>query len=260
MGISKKIEKIHRDIKKSGYPLEISVLKILLNTNWTIIPQYVYEDPDEKKQRTVDFVCYQRFELKSKLYTGFRVALFIECKTIEKHPWVLFTIKKPEDMSNSLNQFGYLKIYQDKRLGTTLYIDKLIKNIHYFEQDRYSINHYIAFSGRDGKDNFYEALNQSLKSLFVDKETMSDFFGKFDVPKVFLFSISYPIIICDKELYDYNIENDEITSASHIQYKSSGVAHEGASLIDVIKLCALPAFLKRIDEEILSLKEASENM
>jgi len=41
--------KIFDDIQLSGYPVEIEVLRILKNFNWTVFPQYDFIDPTSNK-------------------------------------------------------------------------------------------------------------------------------------------------------------------------------------------------------------------
>jgi len=48
------IKQICKDLQKSGYPLEISVMKLLMQFDWKVIPQHYYVDPDESKGRTLD--------------------------------------------------------------------------------------------------------------------------------------------------------------------------------------------------------------
>ena len=61
------IERVRCDLQKSGFPLEIEVMKLLMRFDWRVIPQHYYVDPDEGKGRSLDFSCVKRVEVHSSL-------------------------------------------------------------------------------------------------------------------------------------------------------------------------------------------------
>ena len=75
-------DKILADMKKSGYPLEIKTLKILLERGLNIIPQYHYIDPTKGLSRSVDFLCVKSFGLDSQWFSSFSAHMVIECKKL----------------------------------------------------------------------------------------------------------------------------------------------------------------------------------
>ena len=45
------------DIKKTGYPFEIDVARVLMEKGWAVFPQWVYPDRRTKKIRTIDMLA-----------------------------------------------------------------------------------------------------------------------------------------------------------------------------------------------------------
>lgn len=78
------------DIKKTGYPLEVDVARLLMEKGWGVFPQWVYSDERTKKIRTIDmlvmpFVTEPTILLnQSNIYRW--PIIILECKKSKK-PW-----------------------------------------------------------------------------------------------------------------------------------------------------------------------------
>jgi len=241
-------KKILKDLIKSGYPLEIVVLKKLLHKGWKVNPQYHYEDKIEGKNRSVDFISYKLFTLKSKWYSTFRVCLSIECKTLPDKQWVLFTLKN-ERFNDPIERFSYVNFYE-KRLKNTSPVPliKALNPIHYFRIHRLAVSHYIPFRK---KDTLYEALNQSLNALNADKEYLRAFYEKFDYPEQSIFTLYYPMVVCDNNLFEYQTENEELIESDYLIYLTSTASEERVSnLIEIMNVSQFDNILSLIDDEI----------
>ena len=259
------LEKINKDIEKTGFPLEINVMKILLNSGLNVIPQFHYVDPDEGKDRTIDFYCFKAIEVKSEWYEMFRISLFIECKNIVEKPWILFSIKKNMYMNIPKTSLFYLH-YLGNNLpyNEQIMLEDLALKTHY-TSDRIAINHFIAFKNDrkkdEGKDLINEALNQTTKALKYERGNISRFNEKLSKSKKFNnLILFYPIIICDGNLYEYKVENDVLSPVDYILYQRSGSLEIENSITDIIKLSYLPEFLKKFASESDKIKEILESV
>ena len=85
------IEKIKKDLGKSGFGSELNVRRILQDNGWSISGGSAYFDKDEEKSREIDAIAHRsslvRHEEQCLVFNSF--LLFIEVKKTEK-PWVVF--------------------------------------------------------------------------------------------------------------------------------------------------------------------------
>jgi len=246
------IKKIRRDLEKSGYPLEINVMKLLMQFDWNIIPQHYYVDPDEDKGRSLDFYCVKRVEIKSPYLDALRFILLIECKKTAKN-WVFFVTSKPFSEKKLL---GFVEYYAKMHITSKepgISIDEALKYSHYLNYNKVAINHYIPFKSEGQKDNLYEAIQQVLKALIDDRNYLEE---NYDIPTNYLCSFYFPIIVTDRQMFLYDIETDEISYADQVLYFRSGISRWlEPFLIDITTFKEAPALLKEINYEIMKIKE-----
>jgi len=246
------IERIRGDLQKSGFPLEIKVMKLLRQFDWKVIPQHYYVDPDEEKERRLDFCCIKRVEVNSSYVDALRFVLFIECKKTEEN-WVFFTTRKhPLNERMKLIMFHPAMHIKLKKSGFPLI--EAFKHSHYMNYKKVAINHYVPFKK---KDSFYEACQQVLKALIDDRR----FSVRFDIPKLYLCSFYYPIIITDNLIIEYDIETDRMSYKNRILYLREGVSRWlKPFLIDVSRFEVVHILLKEINDEIQKITEHFERI
>jgi hypothetical protein len=56
------VEKIKKDIIKSGLPTEIQVTNLLRQDNWIVVNQYPYVDQRSQEIRTLDIIAGKLFK------------------------------------------------------------------------------------------------------------------------------------------------------------------------------------------------------
>ena len=83
------IQKIIKDIEKSGFLTELKVGQKLSSKNWKVSFGETYLDYDEKKSREIDI---QAYKVKNNKDVNFQLVftVFIEVKYEPKNPWVVF--------------------------------------------------------------------------------------------------------------------------------------------------------------------------
>jgi len=247
------IERIRSNLQKSGFTLEIKVMKLLRQFDWKDIPQHYYVDPDEEKGRSLDFYCIKRVEVHSSYVDALRFVLLIECKKTAEN-WVFFvTSNSLLDEKMKLIEFLPTMHIKFKKPGFPLI--EAFRHSHYMDYKKVAINHYVPFkkkSEKDGKDSFYEACQQVLKALIDDRR----YFERPEIPKPDLCSFYYPIIITDNPIFEYDIETDKISRKNRILYSREGVSRWlEPFLIDVSRFEATHNLLKEINNEMQKISE-----
>lgn len=88
-------ESILKEVNKTGFPLELRVSKLLMDSEYYVANNLYYIDQDEGKGREVDIRALKNFvfEEGGKSYCV-RHCLLIECKRSAERPWVVFTSSK----------------------------------------------------------------------------------------------------------------------------------------------------------------------
>jgi len=249
------IKRIKDDISKSGYPLEIEIYKLLKDFNWMIMPQYYYKDRITNKEKSIDFICRKSVLIDNKYFYSVFIYLFIECKKLEDKQWVLFTISRDSfDEENFIIenlQFSYkrdkkMKITKRDELVTSLFsISHLNSNIPR------AINHYVPFNKND---SFYKAINQNINALIFKKDSIDNTLEEYNIKQLNNLFIFYPIIICDKNLYEYKVHTEELSKKDHILFLTKGIGNEFSSYaIDVITSDIFSDYLHQIDTQLDSI-------
>ena len=228
-------------------------MKLLKRFDWRVIPQYYYVDPDEGKGRSLDFCCIKRVEVNSSYVDALRFVLLIECKRTKEN-WVFFVTRKPRlNEKMKLIMFHPTMHIKLKKPGFPLV--EAFRYSHYMNYKKVAINHYVPFkkkAEKDVKDSFYEACQQVLKALIDDRIHLE----RFDIPKLYLCSFYYPIIITDNPIIEYDIETDDISRRNRILYSREGVSRWLEPFrIDVSRFEAAPTLLKNINDEMQKITE-----
>lgn len=232
-----KLDKVKKEILKSGIPTEIEVSSFLRKDGWFVVNQDAYLDEDEKKVRAIDISA-----MKGKANEA--IILLCECKKSEGHAWAFYTHHKKADIYAGLLSFvETLRVAQHIRLG---FDDDQQKLKSHFSD----MNVKVGTIGRvlfKKKDDFFEALQQVLKALAYNKK-------KFKIPDTYFFA--YPVIIFDGQIYEFDIKDDEEVEIKPIAYlQFIGTLKEEKlrpCLVDVVKKSYFPEYLSLVNKEFES--------
>lgn len=247
-------EKILKDLKETGYPLEIETTFSLESANWLVYNQTGYLDPHENKWRPIDIVAYKSLEvLESSIYKRIHFSLFIECKK-GKNPWV-FYIRDKERMRifDSIVAYGLVKQVSSPMLHPFNF-EKLTHCLHYYKFKKVAVIPFEPLTGGKSKEIF-EAVNQVIKSLYFEFEERASRWIKISSFKEIL-SLLYPVIVFDGELYGI-WGKEKLFPQKYLQYIVSYPTPKRREdfLIDIVKADFLTEYLKIIDKELEDLKE-----
>jgi hypothetical protein len=84
--------KIRDWLEKQGYPLEMMVARALQEIDAGISQSPYYIDPETEKPREIDVVArWMKTEKNAGGFLKFELFLFIECKSQQKGPWIVFS-------------------------------------------------------------------------------------------------------------------------------------------------------------------------
>jgi len=254
---TKLIENIKKDIEKSGYPLEIEIYKLLRKYNWTITPQYYYKDRITSTERSIDYVCGKTTEGSDEPYKKVVIRLAIECKNLDDKYWILFSMDETEVESMDF-PITYLQFFMPEEKDATFSEKKIkqfieFKNCSHYNADNVprAFNHYVPFGK---KDSFHDAMQQSIGALnysFEENKKAVKIISSDIFRNLYVF---YPIIVCNKNLFEFKTDSDDINEIDHIMYVTRGIGESYSAIaIDVVTTSGFERLLERIDHELTQL-------
>lgn len=224
-----KMDRIKKDILKSGIPLEIEILSVLRRNRWLVINQAGYLDRDTGEVRTLDIAAFRMVGRRG-------IALLIECKKSKDEMWLFYTQDKSSD-----ELVGFLSYMMSLRKVLESKQDaSLIQKTHLADTNiRVGTINYVPF--KRGKDTFFTAQQQVTKALEYYAE-------RFKGQPLLL----YPTIVFDGEMYEFDIHEGDATVNPIDYLHFFGLQKEKrvvTRLIDVIQKSYFSEFLKIIDKE-----------
>jgi hypothetical protein len=258
--------RVKKEIERTGLPTEIKATDILKKNGWNVFNEYPYLDTDENKVRTLDMVANKVFLKNNDGETeiDFFCELYIECKKSEGHSWVFFTETSPAPFI----KFALGRLADDAVYGTFNAVAKAYAELHKevkvkdlekrtsifsripvrFETFRYK----IALSQKPvfcGKDDFFEAVMQVLKSLSHEEREKARGESSEFLPK----DIVIPVILFDGFLFECYYQKGQIRTPkiNHTRYLAHGLPNQRLpALIDVVASDYFPTYLRRIEKEL----------
>ncbi|WP_440950850.1 hypothetical protein [Methanosphaerula subterraneus] len=195
-------EKIINEIKKGGFPLEMFSAITLNKRGWAVRPSLDYFDPQLGEFRETDIVAYK----SSKTPEIFNI-LVIECKKLEKNPWVFIQQKRLGNLSENLN----IATFQHHSVFYQKLEEKM--NFHHYSKVPICTYSLVPFASEKDPNNrlaksIYHAKNQILSSvsrLYNQREQMHKESGVYSG-----FTFIYPIIVFDGQLFSATIDEKDI--------------------------------------------------
>lgn len=254
------LEKIRKDIQKSGFPLEIEVTSILTKDGWGVVVHDYYIDEEESKPREMDVSAYKRFEAskdkRTSNYDVLRVSLVVECKKSDK-PWVFYMTKKGGEFdfpTHLVKVLGKPSISHNRSFS-----EMWMKRTHYFlptDQEK-AVIPYEPFKGRNDRQLIFESTMQVVKATAYRMKE-----GRRQVESELrkTLYLMYPIIVFDGNLFAYT-SAQELKASEYLQYlanyrfadRNMADLVGNMFLIDVVRKDYLPAYLGMLKKELADI-------
>jgi len=214
-------DKIKEWLLKGGFPFEMEVANLFLDSGFTVAQSVYYKDLDEDKYRETDIIAY-RYKIINGVFVN--VTFVIECKSSIEKPWIIL---KNDRLSNSIDEGN--RIYFSNKFKKTM---AMIKTSNGFKSDLLFKNNtkygYAVVSAfNQGFDKAFEAIQTTVKScehlVFStdnsDREKVCNLYFPIIIIKGKLLSAS---LLEDGELELKNIDKEQlILSRSYHEYNNS---------------------------------------
>lgn len=245
-------QNILKNIKESGYPVEIEATDILKEKGWQASNQVGYLDEEKSKWRPIDIRAIRAENIPhASIYKRLLIHLHIECKKSQKTPWVFYIRKKTE---MPFSPFDLIFLLKKRSWPPVLPKSFSEKNqwkdcFHYFTHEKIGVIPFEPF--KKGKNKIFEATHQVIKSTRYHLEVMAA--SKLSQLKTSIFHISYPVIIFEGKLYGLFGKDGPLKPVEYLQYLVD--YKEEKFLIDIVQLDFLNEYLKIMNEEFSSLKK-----
>lgn len=204
-------EKLLKDIKETGYPLELQISNIFEKNGWDVLHNAYYIDKDEKKGREIDLIVsdfQSQSDEKNKQYIEYSYSLIIEIKQANAKPWVFFT--NSEDRRHFPHHIALNSSAEKNRL-----MRPFAFNNHFLNKTGKSF--YEGFTKNGGRDDIFKALSGSVKAMYHFKENS---FASGDKSPDLIIESFAPMIIVDGELFEayINSKNElELVESNYVQ-------------------------------------------
>jgi hypothetical protein len=208
------VSKITKEIKQSGFPLEIYCLNICSKKNTGRMPNIRYSY--EGNLREIDlYAFFEEINLDPRegenlQYTS--TSIVVECKK-SKYPWVFFS----SNMYGSEDVFCFAKYYSDfdlyfaginaPNLRTQIY-RKLRKNHYKYNKGvPYCLSYFEAFRKPDAPSEIYKAIESVLSFLNFRIESRK---SRALEKRGYFTEFFCPVVVLEGSLFEAEIEEDEI--------------------------------------------------
>jgi len=259
---------IVKDMKQSGFPLEVVAGTRITSKGWITRHQVYYNDTVDNKSRYVDIVAHKVIDRTSGRYRRLNYTVVAECKKSEK-PWVFYTPPNPFlSKESDLATIAYLREVSKPEL--TDFAPSLFNCVlhnHYVTAaplDRVGVAGYVGFTGgreSQGYDQIFIATNQVLNAVqYLMEQTTLNLKLMSVGPNILV--VYYPAIIFDGKMYEYILDEKEdpkLIETEYVKYEVAFQAQEKGSssafLIDVITKDFLARYLDILEEEMQLMNE-----
>jgi hypothetical protein len=122
--------KVRDEVLKTGFPLEVNIIDLLLSKGWIVEPSVNFFDDDEHKFRELDIRATKHYGSANvgpmpNMKYNLSITLVIECKKSEKDAWVFFPLQTPIELS--IEHIDFLEVIKKQ---TNSYSDPLAIRYH----------------------------------------------------------------------------------------------------------------------------------
>jgi len=205
-------------LEKQGYPLEMTVARAFQEIDAGVSQSSYYIDPETEKPREIDVVA--RWTETEKIENNsikLRLSLFIECKSQQKGPWIIF--------SNGMKE---KKNFLSMSLPATFTGHNLLVPSNFYPYDssprmnsmQGSPGYGITQAFESKADIPYQALMSSVKAAITEirnADRLHQEFSPSGVPPVYIeAAIAIPIIVTDAPLFECYLSEDNFPALNRI--------------------------------------------
>jgi len=261
---------LKKEIRKTGYPLEIEISSLLDNVWQDVVNTDTYYDKDEGKLRDIDIHAFDVLVSKKVLPIALHTGLVIECKKDEDFAWVFFS--RPFEFNIEDIDGQYVDEVQTLTKNTENYqiMDIILEktNLHYKSIQRKAVTYNEFYlkgkkaSYAKKKREIFEAQNQLKKYIACLIEQMMKASPQFSVYPIELY---FPCIVFDGVMYEAIVKNGglELEEAKHLVLRtlrrSPYSVFEKSLLIDVVQKSYFKDYLKLVRKDVTSIRRIVRN-
>jgi hypothetical protein len=244
---------IINDLKKSGFASEIAAIRKIKSGGWDVIPNYAYNDPQDEKTRTIDFLGWKILSHPPDddlMRNGAQIFLVGEVKKTER-PWIVFCEQGEHEQNHD---FPILSGYElPKKITSFEYNieDPLAKTQNYL-----GYNIHECFKPPSESSRWFNAFitvikaTEAINDWEIEAHSASDEETK-PYPEWFLFTLRYfqPLVVIDGDLLQTNIASGQELDVVPIDMISVRVKYEskatknGLYRVHVVQLSAIEKYL-----------------
>ena len=261
---------LQKEIKKTGYPLEIEISSLLDKVWQNVVNTDTYYDRDEGKLRDIDIHAFDVLASEKVLPIALHIGLVIECKKDEDFAWVFFSRPFKFDIEDIDGQ--YMDEVQAITKNTENYqIMNIIlekTTLHYAGIKRTSVTYNefclkgkkVSFSKK--KREIFEAQNQLKKYIGCTVDQMIKASPQFAVYPI---EIYFPCIVFDGSMYEAILKNGKLKleESNHLVLRtlrrSPYSVFEKSLLIDIVHKSHFGDYLKQIRKDVTSIRRTVRN-
>lgn len=265
------IDYLKKEIRKTGYPLEIEISSILDKVWQTVVNTDTYYDRDEGKLRDIDIHAFDTLASRKMFPIALKTGLVIECKKDDDFAWVFFSRPFPEFCMEDIDGQYVDEVHCiTKNTENYQIMEKIFDktSFHYQNIVRRAIT-YDAFCLAAKKSSFskkkreiFEAQNQIKKYIGYMIEQLIKASPQYSEYPI---EIDFPCIIFDGSMYEAIIENGrlKLEKSNHIvlgsSYRSPYSIYEKGVLIDIVHKSYFKDYQKLIRKDVTSLRRTVRN-
>lgn len=222
------IDYLKKEIKKTGYPLEIEISS-MLDKDWqSVINTDTYFDRDEGKLRDIDICASDTYGTRKILPLGLRVQLVIECKKDKDFAWVFFSRPFEFEIEDIAGQYVDEAQIVTKNTENYQIMEMILgkTQLHYknMKKGAVSYNEFclggkkVSFEKK--KREIFEAQNQLKKHIDCSVEQVIKASPEIEV---YPLEMSFPCLILDGLMYEAILKNGDLhlEESNHLVLQTS---------------------------------------
>jgi hypothetical protein len=259
------IDYLKKEIKKTGYPLEIEISS-LLDKKWQFVMNTdTYLDRDEGKLRDIDIYAFDTLGTEKIAPLGLRAGLVIECKKDEDFAWVFFTRPFKFDIENIAGQYIDEAQIITKNVENFQVMEIILGKapLHYKNMKRIAVSYNeFCLKGKKAsyekkKREIFEAQNQLKKYIDCGIDQLIKAGSEL---RMYPIEMSFPCIVFDGLMYEAIVENGnlQLEEANHLildtSYRTPYSVFEKCLLVDVVRKDCFENYLKLIRKDVMLFK------
>lgn len=201
-------------LEKQGYPLEMLVAQGFREMNADIIGQSkFFIDPETDKPREIDVLAGWNRMDKVAGSIELTVTFFVECKSQQKNPWVIFSSGR----TYSSYSFYFPITHSGRRLFRSELLDKAEFSRMAIMQRAMGYGVTQAFESK--VDVPYQALMSSTKSAIaqiLESNTYEEKYPLDRTPFDFSIDVTIPVVVTDATLFECHLDENNIPNLNEV--------------------------------------------